>query len=599
MAVTSTLPGRAGRTRPAAWARALRRPLGEAAVAVEVVLGTLIVLAAAERRSHLIYAHHGAFTRWFSGPLGGLWPTLTSSPARLHAAFAAAVLAMAVAWLVVVACGTAVRPRVVVVSAVALNVVFLLCPVLYYTDVFNYIGYARMAVAHHLDPYTQLPLLQPGDPVFAYSNWHRLRSPYGPLFTVALMPLAALPLPVAYWGYKLLATLASLGLLAALWRCAGRLGRPPAAAVAFVGLNPVVLVYAEGGKHNDLLMMALVMAGALLLLTRREAAGGVALVAAVAVKVSAALLAPVLILGAARRRGAVAGALGAALGLGAMTLVLFGPHGPDLADQGRLVDSYSLANLLGLALGRGGDDPGLRAALRIVLAASVLVCSAVAWRRRRWVEPAGWAALAGVACASWLMPWYVMWALPFAALSRSRALRIAAVAAVAYVVLIWTGQGRIALHDLGVHPARTAVSHVNSTFTNSLLRDHPRRPSARRRSRHAAGRARPSRRRSASSSPSPRSTTAGWAPLALPAMRAWWCTPTSRTVAPAARHPARSSAEMPAPEHRGGASRRIRRGISLKAQSTSRTGSPSTRCTSRFQPAALSRRRRLSERSRR
>ena len=53
-----------------------------------------------------------------------------------------------------------------------------------------------------------------------------------------MLPIAKLPLPAAYWTYKVLATLASLGMLAAVWACARRLGRPPAAAVAFVGLEP-------------------------------------------------------------------------------------------------------------------------------------------------------------------------------------------------------------------------------------------------------------------------------------------------------------------------------------------------------------------------
>ena len=474
MPATTARPTRARRARALAVLAPLRRPLGEAAVVAEVALTTLVVLAAAERRSSLASTHAGAFTRWFSGPLGGLLPWASTDKARLVSEFHVAVLAIGAAWLVVIACVRFVRPRVIVGAVVAVNVVLFLCPALRDTDVFNYIGYARMSVAHGLNPYTQLPLLQASDPVFAYSNWHRLHSPYGPLFTVLMMPIGALPLPTAYWAYKLLATLASLGLLAALWRCAGRLGRPPAAAVAFVGLNPVVLVFAQGGKHNDLLMMALVMAGALALLTpRREALGGAALAAAVAVKLSAGLVAPVLILASARRRSALAGAVATAVALGAASVALFGLHPPDVADQGRLVDAWSVPNVIGYALGRGGADAALRGVMQVALIAAVAICSTVAWRRGRWVEPAGWSALAGFAATSWLMPWYVIWALPFAALTRSRALRGAALLATAYGLLFWAGPGRAAMHALGVHPARTRTFQLNATFTRSLVRDRP------------------------------------------------------------------------------------------------------------------------------
>ena len=49
---------------------ALRR-VAELAMIAEVGLGTLLVLAAAERRSSLTSAHQGHFARWFAGPLAG------------------------------------------------------------------------------------------------------------------------------------------------------------------------------------------------------------------------------------------------------------------------------------------------------------------------------------------------------------------------------------------------------------------------------------------------------------------------------------------------------------------------------------------------
>ena len=246
-----------------------RRIVGETAALLQVVIGAIAVLAAAERPSVLSSTHHGAFSAWFAGPLRGLLPATPRGSLALHADLQVALIAMAGLWLLVVIGGRALRPAPVIAAVVALHAVFLLSPPLMLTDLFNYLGYARLDVVHHLDPYVALPLAQRGDPVFVYSNWHRLRSPYGPLFTLLLLPTAKLSLPVAYWVYKTALTLASLGFMAFVWRCARRLVRSPAAAVAFVGLNPLLLVYALGGKHNDLLMMAAVMGGCLFVLTRR------------------------------------------------------------------------------------------------------------------------------------------------------------------------------------------------------------------------------------------------------------------------------------------------------------------------------------------
>jgi alpha-1,6-mannosyltransferase len=469
----ATVP-RTSASRPAVAGGFALRTLAEIAAVAQVLLGGAVVLAAAERPSMLTSKHRGAFAPWFAGPLRGLLPSLTRNQAVLHRDLRAALLIMLAAWLVVVLGGRVVRASVVIGAVVALHAIFLLSPPFRLTDLFNYLGYARLDVVHHLNPYVHLPLRQHRDPVYAYSNWHRLHSPYGPLFTLLLLPTAKLPLPVAYWTYKLLATAASLGLLAAVWSAARRLGRPPAAAVAFVGLNPVVLVYALGGKHNDHVMMSCLMAGGLLVLARREVLGGATLAAAVAIKASAGLLAPLVALGAPRRWRAAAGIAAGAIVLSGATLVAFGPHLPDLHDQDRLVGSYSFPNLIGYASGHGGADAAVRRAATLVLVSGVAVCAVVAWRRRSWPTPAGWAGLLAVVCVSWLMPWYVLWVLPFAALSGSRTLRATTVVMAVWITLIWSGVVPQLAHAHGIYPSRTAVGRANHRYIDSLLLDHPR-----------------------------------------------------------------------------------------------------------------------------
>src|SRR2546423_125136 len=97
---------------------------------------------------------------------------------------------------------------------------------------------------------------------------------------VALLPLRA----------KAVAALASVGIVALVWRGVRRTGRDPIGPALLVGLNPLVVLYAVGGAHNDLLMMLLAVGGIVLLIEPafpRPALGGAALAAATAVKASA------------------------------------------------------------------------------------------------------------------------------------------------------------------------------------------------------------------------------------------------------------------------------------------------------------------------
>jgi hypothetical protein len=61
------------------------------------------------------------------------------------------------------------------------------------------------------------------------------------------------------------------------------------------------------------------------------------------------------------------------------------------------------------------------------------------WRGRTdWIEAAGWATVAMVVAASSLLPWYVAWALPLAAIGRDRRLVRAALAITGLVLLVQT-----------------------------------------------------------------------------------------------------------------------------------------------------------------
>ena len=259
------------------------------------------------------------------------------------------------------------------------------------------------------------------------------------MLTYALVPLGV---PASMWALKIIMCAFSLGLLALVWRLARLLGRSPKFAVAFVGLNPIVLVWGLGGEHNDFIMVFLILAAIYLLLAPRvrgeagdtprelptpralltapELTAGVLLVGAVGIKASAAIFLPLAIAIAPRRRPLLVGMGGAAVVLIGASLLAFGPHLGGVRAQSTLVSPEGLPNLLGILLGLGGETAGLRGLLSGIAAVVILLAAARAWRRPLGaVEYAYVSAIALIFTLGWSAPWYVLWVLPFAAVVAS------------------------------------------------------------------------------------------------------------------------------------------------------------------------------------
>ena len=432
---------------------------------------TLVVLVAAARWTFLVPPGKTAFPHWMAGPLQGFFTAFDPTRSQLKVAFTATLGGLYLVYLLALLTVPALRARWLIAAVVGVHVALVLSPPLSLTDVFNYIGYGRMGALHGLNPYTHIPQQSPhSDPSFALSNWHHLRSPYGPLFTLLTYALVPLGVPGAFWAWKIVLMAASLGLVAVVWRCAQALGKDPRLPVAIVALNPLVLVWGIGGDHNDALMVLALTAALLAMLTGREALGGAATAVAVGLKASAAVVVPVLLLGAPRRRRAVAGALAGGAAVAAASLAAFGPHLPNVADQSRFVAGVSVPNLLGLALGYGGESDALRNVLAAVLAAIVVVSALQAWRGRDLPTAAGVPALASLLVLSWVLPWYIWLLLPFAALSRSRALRGATLVMGVWLILSWMPLLRDLVHGIGFYPTRTPLGRVHNRITHRALR---------------------------------------------------------------------------------------------------------------------------------
>jgi alpha-1,6-mannosyltransferase len=329
--------------------------------------------------------------------------------------------------------GAVISKRWAIVLIAALHAIVFAGPILISTDVFSYIAYARMGVEHGINPYVHGPVAISGDPVFQYvgHNWRHVATAYGPLYTLLSYPFAPLGVTGALWGMKIVAQLASVGMLALTWRCARKRDLDPVWAILVVGANPLYVIYGLGGAHNDLLMLALMMAAVSLTLAGRDAAAGAVVLAGALVKATVAALLPFMIL-SRRRLAPILGAL-AALASGAVLAYLaFGVHGLDVVSalnrDAAFVSTDSFAAEIAHLFGKPGVFPVDHDLLKAALVLIALHLMWRTWRGYDWVAASGWTLLAISVTSTWLLAWYILWPLPLAVVTRDRRLLVATLA---------------------------------------------------------------------------------------------------------------------------------------------------------------------------
>jgi hypothetical protein len=407
------------------------------AVLANVFLGGMLVAgflmaagAAAKHYGPTLHIHHGLPTS-IRGPLHVLGLSLSGD------AFAAAFIVLAVCYLGVLLFADSVRFRVGVGAIVAMNLIFFIAPPLLSSDIFNYVGYARLDAVHHLNPYVHPLSAAPTDPSYIYVGWPLNTTAYGPLFTIGTLPLGLVGFTTGIWLLKASAALASLGCVALVWLCATRLGRPALPAILFFGLNPVLLAYAVGGGHNDLLMLVAALGGIYMLLIGREA-GMAALVVAVAVKSSSVVLLPFALLGSRRPLKAILWGAAAAAVVGAATLIAFGTHISSLLHvlqhDARLQTPNDIPGVINDVLGLGISIHTLGRIGMLVLLPTIALLLIRVYRGGDWLENAGWATCAVIVTTTWFLPWYLIWFLPLAALALRPYQRYTALALTALAI---------------------------------------------------------------------------------------------------------------------------------------------------------------------
>jgi hypothetical protein len=431
------------------------RALGALGLLGIVTTVFLLAAGAASRPSQYVPARTGGWPSWLAGPLEGLGVGISSG------GFQALTLIMCVSYLAVLVAARTLPLRTIVAAIVIAHVILLLGPPLISQDVFGYLDFARIGALHGLDPYTHVAAEAPADAVFPFVGWPFKHSPYGPLFTLASYATAPLGIAAGLWAFKAIAVLSSLGAVAMIARAAGRMGSSSRWAAAFVGLNPVLLELAVGGAHNDALLMFL-LAAALALTAgaspRFRAAAGT-LVVGVGIKVTAGLVLAFLVLAPERVSERLKVARTAALSLialAALGLVGFGGHALGflgaVGEQQQLVAVHSIPAETARLVGLNGTPSWWR---HVFIAGFVAVLAVALWRTARgsdWRVAAGWTTLALLCSTAWLLPWYVIWVLPLAAVSGDRRLRGATLLFCAYAILI-----HLPLADPVLSPTRTVI----------------------------------------------------------------------------------------------------------------------------------------------
>ena len=415
--------------------RGVVQALGYAGLAGLLATATAIVLNAAARPApRLVPASRDGYPDW----LGGVFKGVAGTP--YNERFFYLFLAMCGCYLLVLAC-TRQLPAAPSLGVLGLlHGLFLLAPPLLSRDVFNYFAYPRMHRLYDLNPYEYGAGSIPFDEAYRFGCCPHSANPYGPVFTVVGEILQPLGIPTLLWVYKGAIALASLACVALVWRIARRLGREPLPAALFVGVNPLLLVFAVGGAHNDLLMTLFVLAGAALWVGRRQAAGVAAATASLGIKLSGLVVLPFMV-AASRpaRRAVIAGALTVAA-LMAVFLARYGLAGPEglVRAVGQHQSGFYLRDVpqqIGLLLGMGANPHALKPVMNAVFLGVAGYLLWRTWKGMDWITAAGWATLAALLTSTWLLPWYVVWLLPLAALGESGRLRLLTLVFCGY--LIW------------------------------------------------------------------------------------------------------------------------------------------------------------------
>ena len=341
------------------------------------------------------------------------------------------------------------RGRVSLKAALVLSVVSLLVtlflPLLYSRDVYIYAMYGRILAVHHANPYLVPPDSFPSDPFYVLvgKDWQHTTPVYGPVFVLIAAGVASTLHSVlsVVMAFRLLSALAGLLTVIVVAGIARRIcPERAAAAVVFIGMNPVVLYSTVAGGHNDTLVSLGIVTSLALILARRNMLATALLTLTLLIKIVVFVLLIIWIFadvaerppGDRLRRLLRHVVVMLVVAVPVLALFLRGGN-PTLGQIGLLKDIGAtpanwireIAQGVGRLVSPAGGEvmSGLVRVMALALLA-VAVC-AIAWSIGRRAASGG--VCAGALGAAWawalvpfellslvFLPWYLVWVLPIA-----------------------------------------------------------------------------------------------------------------------------------------------------------------------------------------
>ena len=89
-------------------------------------------------------------------------------------------------------------------------------------------------------------------------------------------------------------------------------------------------------------------------------------------------------------------------------------------------------------------------------------------QRGDWLSRAGWATFALIASLGWVMPWYVIWLLPLAALGSSVRLRRVALGLTVFLVLVFLPSSKKFWNLVDFNPLSGSAGQASSSLQAKL-----------------------------------------------------------------------------------------------------------------------------------
>jgi len=325
-------------------------------------------------------------------------------------------------------------------------------------DLWSYAMYGHIVAHYHRNPYQNQPENFASDPILnrVDPHWRETKSVYGPVFiglAAAGSALAGRPAGNNRLVFQTMAALALLLCLFLLYKSGADAGT-----LAFLGLNPVVIVSIVNGGHNDLLVGAALLGGVLAVRNKRPILAGAVVGLGSLVKIVGILALPAVFIWLWRRQGRRAAIKGGAAGIITIAAGYLAAGGAvALSPLAKMTDQFTRASIW-RAL-----RPFVAGAHPVILPASLVLVLLISYFKGRAHEDAlpilvTASVLVYLLAAPYVLPWYSGWALPVAALAWKS--RTAWVAVLQSAGLLLVSIDRPALPQYWVHSVLQGASTV-------------------------------------------------------------------------------------------------------------------------------------------